>query len=89
MNDDIDLTWAHPALANSAARIFRHVRRDGEGRMNASDMRRRFGRHGIAMLGEIERSNGQEWAFLGDRWQAVLKDWGMCANISPYCIKEG
>ena len=89
MNDEIDLSWAHPALAKSAERIFRRVRRDGEGRLNVADMRRRFGRHAVPMLDGIETVQGQTWGKLGEGWQAVLKDWGICANVSPYCIKEG
>lgn len=87
--DAIDLSWAHPALAKSAGKIFRNVRRDELGRFNLSDMRIRFGRHGVAMLDEPEYEKGQAWAFLSDKWQSVLKDWAMNVGLSPYCIKEG
>ena len=86
---DIDLSWAHPSLAKSARRIFKHVRRDAEGRLSVKDMCIRFQRHALPMLGEVEKIGGREWAFLSENWQAVLKDWGMCIGIWPYCPREG
>lgn len=84
--DGIDLSWAHPALAKSAGRIFRRIRRDDLGRLSLADMRRSFGRHAGPMLEEPVYRDGSGWAFLGDRWQAVLKDWGTCAGVSMWCI---
>ena len=86
---DIDLSWAHPSLAKHARRIFKNIREDGEGRLNVADVKSRFHHHGRPMLGEIERIGGREWAYLADNWQSVLKDWAMCAGVSPYCPKEG
>lgn len=81
---NIDLSWAHPLLRKHAAKIFRNVRRDGEGRLSVRDMKNRFQRHALPMLDEIELIGGYEYAFLGDNWKAVLKDWGMCIGISIY-----
>lgn len=88
-HNDIDLRWAHPALAKCARRIFRKIRRDDRGRLNAADMRRCFGRHGDPMLDPVEYRDGSGWAFLCGRWQEVLKDWGQCAGVSMWCIEEG
>ena len=85
---DIDLSWAHPSLGKSARKIFRNVRRDAEGRLNVNDMKMRFQHHSRHMLGDIEIVNGREWAFLSENWKTVLKDWGMCVGISPYCPKQ-
>ena len=87
--NDIDLSWAHPSLAKHARRVFKNIRKDAEGRMNVRDMRARFQRHAIPMLGEIETIKGHEWAFLSENWATVLKDWGMRVGIGGYCIKEG
>lgn len=81
---EVDLSWAHPSLAKNARKIFRNVRQDAEGRLNVQDMKNRFQRHALPMLDEIERINGRDWAYFGDNWKTVLKDWGMCAGISPY-----
>jgi len=86
---DIDLSWAHPALAKSARKIFRNVRRDGDGRLCVTDMKNRFQRHAMPMLDDIEGIRGREWAFLGDNWKTVLKDWAMCAGVSSYCPESG
>lgn len=88
-NNDIDLTWAHPSLAKCARRIFRKVRRDGEGRLRVEDMRRSFGRHADPMLDVSVEHGGGSWAFLDPSWKSVLKDWGVCAGVSMWCIKEG
>lgn len=85
---DIDLSWAHPSLAERIEKLFLNIRKDGEGRLNVNDMKLRFQRHARALLGDIERINGIEWAFLSDNWNTVLKDWAMCAGLWPYCPKE-
>lgn len=85
---DVDLSWAHRSLAKNARRIFRNVRKDSEGRLSVQDMKNRFQRHALPMLGDIERIGGHEVAFLADNWQTVLKDWAMCAGIWPYCLVE-
>lgn len=87
--NDVDLRWAHPALAKCARRIFRRVRRDESGRLSLADMSRSFGRHGAAMLDPPEYQDGSGWAALCGRWKDVLKDWGQCAGVSPWCIREG
>ena len=86
--NDIDLRWAHPALAKCARKIFRKIRRDAKGRLNVADARRFFGRHGDPMLDPAEYRDGSGWAFLCGRWQDVLKDWGQCAGVSVYCITK-
>lgn len=86
---EVDLTWANSSLAKNARRIFRNVRQDREGRLSVQDMKNRFQRHALPMLGEIERVKGHEVAFLSENWQAVLKDWGMCLAVWPYCSVEG
>ena len=86
---DIDLSWAHPALAKNARRVFKGVRQDREGRLCVMDMKNRFQRHAMPMLDDIEIVHGREMAYLGDKWQTVLKDWGMCAGILSYCPVEG
>lgn len=86
--EEIDMKWAHPSLAERAGKILRNVRRDKEGRMNVADMKLRFQRHARALLGDIERMDNIEWAFLSENWKTVLKDWGMSAGIWPYCPVE-
>ena len=49
-HNDVDLRWAHPALAKSARRVFRRIRRDAKGRLWVADMRQAFGRHGAVNL---------------------------------------
>ena len=85
-HNDVDLRWAHPALAKSARKCFRRIRRDDRGRLNAEDMRRVFGRHGSAMLDAEEDQDGSGWADLCGRWQDVLKDWGVCVGVGGYAI---
>lgn len=85
---EVDLSWAHDSLAKRAGKLFRHIRRDGEGRMSVTDMKLRFQRHARPLLGDVERVNGCEWAFLSENWHTVLKDWAMCAGIWPYCPHE-
>lgn len=85
-HNDVDLRWAHPALAKSARKIFRRVRRDDKGRLNVADMTSRFGRHGAAMLDAEEDQDGSGWALLCGRWQEVLKDWGVCVGVGGWSI---
>jgi hypothetical protein len=85
---EIDLTWAHPSLAERVRKTFLHIRQDSEGRLNVNDTKLRFQRHARALLGDIERIDGYERAFLAENWQTVLKDWAMCAGIWPYCPHE-
>jgi hypothetical protein len=82
---DIDLSWAHPALAERVGKILQNIRQDGDGRLNVNDMKLRFQTHAAPMLGY---THGREWAFLSDNWKTVLKDWAMCAGVWPYCPKE-
>lgn len=86
--EEIDMKWAHPSLAKHARKILRNIRRDAEGRMNVADMKLRFQRHAMPMLGDVEKINGREWAFLSENWKTVLKDWAMCAGIWTYCPVE-
>jgi hypothetical protein len=87
--NQVDLSWAHPALAKNARRIFRNVRQDSEGRLCVTDMKNRFQRHAMPMLDDIEIIGGREWAYFDDNWRTVLKDWGMCVGIDSYCTAEG
>jgi len=85
---DIDLSWAHPSFAERLEKILLHIRQDSEGRLNVNDMKHRFQRHGLPLLGAVERINGRDWAFLSENWQTIIKDWAMCAGVWPYCPKE-
>ena len=85
---DIDLSWAHPSFADRLRKMFQHIRRDGEGRLNVNDVKLRFQRHAMPMIDDIEIIKGCSWAFLSDNWQTVVKDWAMCAGVWPYCPKE-
>ena len=85
---DIDLTWAHYTFAERLGKIFQNIRQDGEGRLNVNDMKLRFQRHALPLLGAVEHTNRGDWAFLSENWQTVVKDWAMCAGVWPYCPKE-
>ena len=85
-HNDVDLRWAHPALAKSARRVFRRIRRDAKGRLWVADMRQAFGRHGAAMLDAEKDQDGSGWADLCGRWRDVLKDWAVCAGVGGYAI---
>lgn len=84
--NDVDLRWAHPALARSARKIFRRVGRDAGGRLKVSDMASCFGRHGKAMLDAEEDQDGSGYACLCGRWMDVLKDWGVCTGVGGWSI---